>query len=608
MTLASPVRNRHSRPLPHSPVTIPFPSRRKASEEKMKRLCPALTFLFLASAFFVPSPSAAQSLPPATAAQIDKIFAKWDKRDSPGCALGVYKDGQILYKRGYGMANLNDDVPITPATVFHVASMSKQFAAASILLLAQQGKLSLDDDVRKYIPELPDFGQRITIGHLIHHTSGLRDQWALLDLAGWRYSLDLITDDDVMSVITRQKDLNFKPGDKHVYCNTGYTLLGIIVKRVTGLSLREFTTKNIFEPLGMTHTHFRDDHAEIIKHNALGYEQAAPDKPFRISITNFDTTGATSLHTTVEDLQLWDENFYHPRVGGPAFLQQMLERGKLNNGETLDYASGLVWGKYKGLTTIDHGGADAGYRSDLTRFPDQHFSTAVLCNSADTNPTTLVRQVADILLAKDLKSSEPAGQPSAGGASTKAPAITLTASQMNALSGLYWNRDSDDFTRIASHDGQLQVDTGDNDPLTLKSFEEGHFHVANRPWGGMVDFHFLPASSAHPRRLEQSFSGRKPDSFEAVEAFIPGAADLPQYAGAYVSEEIDPVYRIVLENGSLKLSRLKHKTETLRPAIRDVFTGDIGTVRFTRDSNQHISGFILNAGRIRNFRFSRKPD
>ena len=571
----------------------------------MKRLRLVLPLLLV---LVLPSPSAAQSLSPAEAAQVDKVFEKWNKPNSPGCSLGVYKDGRMLYKRGYGMADLNESVPITPATVFHVASMSKQFAAASMVLLAQQGKLSLDDDVRKYIPELPGFGQRITIQHLIHHTSGLRDQWALLELAGWRYSLDLITDDDVMSVITRQKDLNFQPGDKHVYCNTGYTLLGLIVKRVTGLSLREFTTKNIFEPLGMTHTHFRDDHAEIIPHNAIGYEQEKPEKPFRISITNFDTTGATSLHTTVEDLLLWDENFYHPRVGGPSFLQQMLERGKLNNGETLDYASGLVWGKYKGLTTIDHGGADAGYRSDLTRFPDQHFSASVLCNSAETNPSSLVRQVADVLLAKDFKSPESGLTAAKAKDSAKAPVPTLTPSQMEALAGLYWDRDADDYVRIVSLKGQLQIDTAGDDPLTLKPFDEGHFHIADRPWGDMVDIHFLPASSGQPRRIEQSFGGGKPSAFEAVDAFTPGAADLPQYAGAYVSEEIDPVYRIVLENGSLKLSRLKHKTQGLRPAVRDVFTGDIGTVRFTRDANQRISGFILDAGRIRNFRFSRKPD
>jgi CubicO group peptidase (beta-lactamase class C family) len=316
------------------------------------------------------------------------------------------KDGRIVYKHGYGMADLDHNVTITPSTVFHVASMSKQFTAASILLLAQQGKLSLDDDVRKYISELPDFGSPITIRHLIYHTSGLRDQWDLLGLAGWRYSLDLITDDDVMSVLTSQKELNFKPGEKHVYCNTGYTLLAIIVKRVSGMSFRQFTTKNVFEPLGMSRTFFRDDHAEIVKNNAYGYE-SENDGPFRLGLTNFDTAGATSLHTTVEDLVLWDENFYHPRVGGPSLRDQMLQRGKLNNGETLDYAFGLVVGKYKGLPTVDHGGADAGYRSDMTRFPDQHFSVAVLCNYSETNPSSLARSVADIYLAKDMKAPEP---------------------------------------------------------------------------------------------------------------------------------------------------------------------------------------------------------
>lgn len=249
-----------------------------------------------------------------TDAQVDKLFAAWNKTTSPGCALSVMKDGRIIYKRGYGMADLDHDVVITPSSVFHVASMSKQFTATLILLLAQEGKLSLDDEARKYIPELPDFGDRITIRHLIHHTSGLRDQWDLLGLAGWRYSLDLITDEDVLSVMARQKDLNFRPGDRYLYCNTGYTLLAQIVKRVIGRSLRDFTAARIFEPLGMKNTHFRDDHAEIVKGMAYGYVPSFDT--FKLSITNFDTVGATSLLTTVEDLALWDENFYNPRVGG----------------------------------------------------------------------------------------------------------------------------------------------------------------------------------------------------------------------------------------------------------------------------------------------------
>lgn len=553
--------------------------------------------------------SAAQTLAPEITKQVDGVFVKWDRSDSPGCALGVYRGGQIVYKRGYGMGDLNEDVHITAETVFHVASMSKQFTAASIVLLAQQGKLSLDDDVRKYVPELPDLRAKITIRNLVHHTSGLRDQWALLGLAGWRYSKDLITDEDVMSVMTRQKELNFKPGERHVYCNTGYTLMGLIVKRVSGLSLREFTTKNIFEPLGMTRTFFRDDHAQIIKHDAVGYEQE-PGKPFEISITNFDTVGATSLHTTVEDLQRWDENFYQPKVGGAAFVQQMLERGKLNNGETLDYAFGLEHGTYRGLKTVDHGGADAGYRSDMTRFPEEHLSVAVLCNSAETNPSRLARQVADVVLAKEFAAAEKASISAAaketGKSATSTAVVTRNAEQMATFTGMYWHREDDAFVKIVVKDGRLQGEAGGDEPLVLKEFAESRFHVADKPWGDMVEIHFLPASGDKPRRMEQSFGGGKPSVFEVVEAATPGSAELGEYAGAYVSEEIDPVYRIVLEGDKLSLVRLKRKADTLQPAVRDVFTGDIGTVRFLRDAGGHISGFVLNAGRIQNFHFTKR--
>ena len=553
--------------------------------------------------------SGAQTLPPDVAKQVDAVFTKWDRPDSPGCALGIYRGGQIVYKRGYGMEDLNEDVPITPGTVFHVASMSKQFTAASVVLLAQQGKLSLDDDVRKYIPELPDFGQKITIRNLVYHTSGLRDQWALLGLAGWRYSKDLITDEDVMSMMTRQKELNFKPGEQHVYCNTGYTLMGLIVRRVSGMSLREFTAKNIFEPLGMTHTHFRDDHAEIIKHDAVGYEQEAGNR-FEISITNFDTVGATSLHTTVEDLQRWDENFYHPKIGGAAFVHQMLEQGKLNNGRQLDYAFGLVIGKYRGLPTVDHGGADAGYRSDMTRFPEQHFSVAVLCNSAETDPSALARKVADIVLAKEIKAAEaatPAREPAEK--STAGTAVVLTAEQMAAFSGLYWNRENDAFVKIFVKEGKLEGDLGGEEALVLKPFGESQFHIADKPWGDDVEIRFVAASGDQPRRMERSDGGGKPRVFEAEEAFSPGGAELAEYTGTYVSEEIDPLYRIVLDHeAKLSLVRLKYKADTLRPAVRDVFTGEIGTVRFVRDANGRVSGFVLNAGRIQNFHFTKRAN
>ncbi len=526
-------------------------------------------------------------------AQVDKLFERMDKTVSPGCALSVMRDGKIIYERGYGMADLDHNVPITPTTVFHVASMSKQFTDASIVMLVQEGKLSLDDPVRKYIPELPDFGTPITIRELVHHTSGLRDQWDLLDLAGWRYSLDLITDDDVLSVISRQKDLNFPPGSRYLYCNTGYTLLAQIVKRVSGESFREFTTARIFWPLGMTHTHFRDDHAEIVKNMAYGYEPSG--QTYRISITNFDTVGATSLLTTVEDLALWDENFYDPRVGGPAMIKQLLERGKLNSGEQLDYAFGLVLGHYRGLATVDHDGADAGYRSDMIRFPDQHFSVACLCNLATSNPSQLAKKVAEVYLTKEMKPAETAGGDE--------KAVQLSEQQLNTKVGVYLNPDGDQIRRIILKDGKLRIAMGGSDEsYEMKPLGENHFRLRIAPF----DFKFELSKPRGPSRLiETPPEGGKPEVFEAVPEFTPSALELKEYAAVYHSEEIEPLYEIKLDASKLVLHRLKNKPDTLRPVTHDLFSASVGSIRFKRNPQGKVSGFVLNTGRVINFRFDK---
>src|SRR6266404_1130902 len=360
-------------------------------------------------------------------ARVDQIFSTWDKRTSPGCALAVMQGGHIVYQHGYGMADLDHDLPVTPDSVFHVASVSKQFTAASIVLLEQKGKLSIDDPVRKYIPELPDFGRPVTIRHLLHHTSGVRDQWNLLILSGWRLGEDVVRDDDVMNLVSRMKELNFAPGEMHLYSNTGFTLLAQIVKRVSGMSLREFTTKEIFEPLGMSNTHFRDNHLEIVKNMAGGYENARGG--FQHSVPNYDTVGASSLLTTVKDMALWDENFFEPKVGGRQMVDAMLTSFKLNNGTTIPYRFGQVAGMYRGLSIVEHSGGDAGYRSHYMRFPDEHFSVVCLCN-ASANPGALSRQVADVYL--EGKLAPPPKRDAA-------PAVTLTKEQLSARTGVYWN-------------------------------------------------------------------------------------------------------------------------------------------------------------------------
>ncbi|HQR35386.1 MAG TPA: serine hydrolase domain-containing protein [Blastocatellia bacterium] len=525
-----------------------------------------------------------------TIAKVDKIFAQFDKPDSPGCALAVIKDAQIIYKRGYGMADLDHDIAIKPDTPFHVASVSKQFTAFSILLLAQQGKLSLDDKVQKYITELREFDQPITIRHLLHHTSGLRDQWNLLIMSGTRLGEDVVRDDDVLDLVSRMKELNFKPGDQHLYSNTGYTLLAFIVKRVSGQSLREFAEANIFKPLGMTRTVFRDDHSIIVKHQAYAYN--GPSGSFKLSVPNYDTVGASSLMTTVEDLAKWDQNFYDKKVGGDWVIEQMQIRGQLNNGEQLSYARGVTVGTYKGLKVIEHSGGDAGYRSHLMRFPDQRFSVACLCNYGGTNPSFLARQVADVYLAKEFAAPPP--KP----ASPTAAAVTLTEQELNAKVGAYWDARLEEVGRISLKDGKLQLSVSGLN-AALVPVDANRFRVEGQP----LEVVFESSAQGVPAKMSLSAEGRS--LFTYVPMPPADTTKLSEYEGTYYSEEIDSTYRVLLKDGKLTVTRKKFGPTQLTPAFRDGFTSlsILGTFRFTRDAQNRVNGFRLSAGRIRNFRF-----
>ena len=343
---------------------------------------------------------ASSAFPDGRTHKVDKLFAPWDKSDTPGCALAIIEEGKILYERGYGMANLEHDIPITPQTVFYVGSISKQFVAMCVALLAKQEKISVEHDIRKYVPELQDFGTPITISHLIHHTSGLRDYLTLLNIAGVNFGF--FHQPDVLELLSRQKELNFKPGDEYLYSNSGYFLLGVIVERVSGRSLREFAENNIFKPLGMKNSHFQDDYKMIIKNRATGYLLGGAGR-YKNFVTTYDCVGAGGLFTSVEDLFLWEQNFYNARVGGKDIIDQMHTRGKLNNGKKLDYAYALKITCYKGLNMVENDGTLGGYRSAITRFPEHNFSVICLSNLSSFNPIIKARQVADIYLADQFK-------------------------------------------------------------------------------------------------------------------------------------------------------------------------------------------------------------
>jgi CubicO group peptidase (beta-lactamase class C family) len=388
-----------------------------------------------------------------SAAAVDEVFSDLTKPGSPGCALAIYRDGKILYAKGYGLANIEENVPLMPQSVFDIGSTSKQFSAASILLLEKEGKLSVHDDIRKYIPELPPYSQKITILHLLNHTSGLRDYLTLMELAGINVD-SVTTDTDALALITRQKSLNFAPGSDWLYSNTGFFLLSVIAQRVSGRTLREFAAENIFAPLEMTHTQYRDSHTSLIPDRAMAYDEKENKAGYTLNVSYFEQTGDGAVHTSVEDLLKWDENFYSPRVGGKEFLTEIQERGKLNNGKVLDYAKGLFVQEYRGLHTVSHGGSWGGYRAELLRFPNQHFSVACLCNVGNAGPTRRAHQVADIYLGNLMKPKENKAMESD---SKEKSETTISADKLKNYSGEYWSEELGIAYRLGVTDGRIKV-------------------------------------------------------------------------------------------------------------------------------------------------------
>ena len=406
-------------------------------------------------------------------AKVDQLFAEWNKPDSPGAAVAVTKDGETIYTQGYGTANLEYDIPITPATIFDIASVSKQFAAFAIATLAHDGKLSLNDNIRVHLPDVPDFGPTITIRHLLHHTSGLRDWVQSLVIAGVAME-DVISFKHILKMARHQKVLNFEPGEAYLYSNTGYNLLAEIVERVTGNSFRQWTDTHIFKPLAMTNSHFHDDHQMVLKNRAYSY-QAIENGGFKHAINNTTALGSSSLYSTVEDLAKWILNFDDTCIGEQAVIDQMHQRGVLNNGEQISYALGLNIGEYRGLKTVGHSGSWRGFRSHLMRFPDQKFGVVILCNLDTFNPLRLAEKVADLYLVDVLAPVEEASEPEKAAAPAKDTKIEpLTPEQLTELEGDYYTQELDTTYSIRVHGNQLVAQHIRHDDILL-TYADSHF-------------------------------------------------------------------------------------------------------------------------------------
>lgn len=412
------------------------------------------TVLVLSAAALAPPAAEAQEagLPDSTRLRIDSLFVKHAKASSPGCAVGVVHDGGLAYAQGYGMSSLEHDVPITPSTVFHAASVAKQFTAFVVAQLAAEGRLSLDDDIRTHLPEMHDFGTPITLRHLLTHTSGLRDQWVLLRLAGWRAD-DPKSQEDILGLAFAQRELNFSPGTEWTYSNTGYTLLAEVARRVTGSPFPVLAEERVFRPLGMSRTLFLDDHDRVVPGRASAYEPALGGG-WRTSEPVFDNVGATSLLTTVEDLGRWAENLWARRVAPEAVDLMLRTRGVLANGDTLSYGLGLAFGRQGGMAAVGHSGGDAGFVANLLVFPEERFASATLCNASTAPAYDIDPAVARIVLADRWR--DPPERPRAPRPQpTAAEARPLTPAELRALAGTYRSEELDVAWRIGVRGGDL---------------------------------------------------------------------------------------------------------------------------------------------------------
>lgn len=423
--------------------------------------------------------------------KVDQLFSEWNKPDSPGAALAVVKDGEIVYKHGYGAANLEYDIPITTATIFDIASVSKQFAAFAIATLSDEGKLSLDDDIRTYLPDVPDFGDTITVRHLLHHTSGLRDWVQSLVIAGDMMD-DVISFQHILKMARHQKALNFEPGAEFLYSNTGYNLLAEVVERVTGDSFREWTDTHIFKPLNMTNSHFHNDYEMILKNRAYSY-QAVENGGFKHAVNNTTALGSSSLYSTVEDLAKWILNFDDTRIGEQTVIEQMHQRGVLNDGEQIDYAFGLNIGEYRGLKTVGHSGSWRGFRSHLIRFPDQKFGVVILCNLDTFNPLSLAERVADLYLVDVLAPVETSQPEKAVEPDESIKSEPLSPEQLAEFVGDYYTEELDTTYCIRIRGDRLVAQHRRHDDILL-TYTDGHFR--GDVWF-FPEIHFIRDDTGH---------------------------------------------------------------------------------------------------------------
>jgi CubicO group peptidase (beta-lactamase class C family) len=544
----------------------------------------------------VPGAAVAQ-LAPETAARVDSVFADLNRTDGPGCALGVVRDGQLAYGKGYGIANLDYRRPITPETNFYMASVSKHVVAAAVVVAKRKGLLSLDDPVRKWLPEFPKYGgPTITIRHLIHQTSGLRDRSTLADLAAWRFPYARPTE-DYLELVYRQQGLNFEPGSAYGYSNTNYLLLAEIVGKAAGSSLREFADEHLFGPLGMRDTHFHDDRTHVVRDRAVGY--AKGERGYRMSHHwEWEQVGPGGWYTNIEDLARWDRNFDTEAVGGEGFTDRMTTRGVLADGDTISYAFGLRIGEYRGLRTVEHGGSHSGgFQTHYRRFPEAEVSTFVLCNFLSANPEARSDSVANIVLADQLAPADEAQTAD----EEDTPPVELSPQDLQPYAGTYRRAENRQYVRFFMDGGRLAVE-GFWGQYPLRPIESDRFAMEGTP----VEWTFDRDEGGRPEQAVLQVSGDT-TVFHRVEIASYSEAERRSFAGRYHSDELGVDYRILAKDDSLHLVQNDRDPVPLRPGIENEFRFEERKVLQFQREDDTVTGFTVSTPRAAGIRFKRTP-
>ena len=518
-------------------------------------------------------------------ASVDAIFEEFDGTRTPGCAVGVSSGGMPLLLRAYGMAELEHDVANMAETIFEPGSVSKQFTAAATVLLALDGKISLDDDIRDYIPELQDYGEVVTIRHLLNHTSGLRDWGSIAGIEGWPRTRRAHTHMHVLDIASRQMSLNYPPGEYYSYTNTGYNLQAILVERVSGMPFAEFSKKRIFEPLGMTRTEWRDDFTRIVKDRAIAY-RSIRDGGWSILMPFEDVHGNGGLLTTVQDLLRFTQNLETGELGGPRFIEEMHRQGVLNSGQTIDYASGLQLRDYKGVPIVEHSGSTAGYRGHLARFPIQGIAVSVMCNATTGNAGQLLRQVADLYLGEAV---------SEGAGAAPEPEVGLSGERLESFAGGYRDMRRETLVRITATEGGIRLGRTDLIPVTENRFEAG---------STVLEFEAAPFTDGRPAAVMNT-PGADNVRLEPVPEFDPTEVQLTEYTGTYRSDEAEATYTVEVENGTFVLKDRWGQGQLLQPLYPDAFGGGGTTYIFRRDALDEVVEMSLSQGRVWDLRFQK---